>query len=160
MEDRKEANRGAQVLGIGGYLQQGLGTGVEQKVIEELLVLQYQLGKLLRQSEDDMDIGDRQEFVLTSRDPAITSPILALGAMAITAAVVGDGLIATARAMVAMSTQGCGTATSNGLEHFAVSPVDPAAVVLDEAIVLCANDIGHLERWPSHFFSSLRECLN
>jgi len=124
---------------------------------QELLILQHQWGEVMRQSEHDMDIGDRQKFILASRDPAIASPVLALGAVAIPAAVIGEGLIATARTMVAMSTPSCGTATSNGLEHLAVSPVDPAAVVLDEAIALCANDIGHLERWPSHFFSSLRE---
>jgi len=86
MEDRKEADVGAQVFGIGGYLQKGLRTGLEQELIEGLLVLQYQLGKLMRQSKDNMDIGDRQKFIVASRDPAIARPILALGAVAIPAA--------------------------------------------------------------------------
>src|SRR5215469_18370268 len=30
-------------------------------------------------------------------------------------------------------------------------------VVIDEAFALSANCIGHLKRWPAHFFSSLRE---
>ena len=86
MEDRKQADVGAQVFGIGGYLQKGLRTGLEQELIEGLLVLQYQLGKLMRQSKDNMDIGDRQKFIVASRDPAIARPILALGAVAIPAA--------------------------------------------------------------------------
>jgi hypothetical protein len=39
-----------------------------------------------------------------------------------------------------------------------MGPVDPTAVILDETIALCANDIGHLEEWPGHFFFSLGEC--
>jgi len=30
--------------------------------------------------------------------------------------------------------------------------MEPAEVVMDEAIALRANDIGHLEEGPSHFF--------
>src|SRR6266700_4050671 len=126
---------------IPGYLLQSLRTGAKQEVIEDLLVLQRQLGELVRQSEDHVNVGDRQKFVLASRDPLVASAALALGAMAIAAAVKGDGAIATARALVAMSAEGCGTAAGDGPEHFAVGPVNPAAVVLDEAIALCANDI-------------------
>jgi hypothetical protein len=60
MEYRKEADLRPQMFGIGGYLQKSFRTGAEQEVIEDLLVLQRQLGKLVRQSEDNMDIGDRQ----------------------------------------------------------------------------------------------------
>ena len=35
--------------------------------------------------------------------------------------------------------------------------MDPAEVAVDEAIALHANDIGHLEEGPSHFFLSLRQ---
>jgi len=38
-----------------------------------------------------------------------------------------------------------------------MAPVNPGAAVADKAIPLCANDIGHLQRWPTHFFRSLRE---
>ena len=147
------------MFGIGGYLEKSLRTGAEQEVIEDLLVLQRQLGELVRQGEDNMDIGDRQEFVLASCDPFIASSALALGAVPIAAAVKGDGAIATSRTLVAMAAE-CRSATAcDGVEDFAVGPVDPAAVVLDEAIALSANDIGHLEEWPSHFFLSLRERL-
>ncbi len=157
MEDGKESDLGPQMFGIDGYLQKGLRTGAEQEVIEELLVLQRQLGELVRQSEDDVNIGDRQKFILTSRDPLVASSALTLGTVAIAAAVKGDGAIATARALVAMPAEYRRTAAGDGPEHFPVGPVNPAAVVLDEAIALCANDIGHLEEGPSHFFLSLRE---
>ena len=85
MEDRKEPDLGSQMFGIGGYLQKGFRTGAEQEVIEDLLVLQRQWGELVRQSKDNVDIGDRQKFVLTSRDPLIASPALTLGAVSIAA---------------------------------------------------------------------------
>ena len=159
MQDGQESDFSPQMFRIGGYLQQGLRTGAEQEVIEDLLVLQRQLAELVRQGEDNVDIGDRQEFVLASGDPLIASSALALGAVPITATVIGDGAIATARAPVAMPAQCRGTATCDGPEDFSVSPVNPAAVVLDEAIALRVNDIGQFEEWPGHGFCSLRERL-
>src|SRR6516225_11526995 len=90
---------------------------------QELLILQHQWGEVMRQSEHDMDIGDRQKFILASRDPAIASPILALGAVAIPAAVIRDGLVAAARTLVAMSSQRRGAAACDSLEHFTMVPV-------------------------------------
>jgi hypothetical protein len=84
---------------------QGLRTGAEQEVIEDLLVLQRQWGELVRQSKDNMDIGDGQKFILPSHDPLVASAALALWAMAIAATVIRDGAIATARALVAMPTE-------------------------------------------------------
>ena len=83
MQDRKEAGVGSQVARVAGDLLSGLGTGAEQEVIEDLLVLQRQWGELMRQSEDNMDIGDGQKFVLPSPNPLVASATLTLGAMAI-----------------------------------------------------------------------------
>src|ERR1700686_280255 len=85
MQDREEPDFGAQVFGIASYREKGFRTGAEQEVIEDLLVLQRQWGELVRQGEDDVDIGDRQEFVLASGDPLMASSALALGAMPIAA---------------------------------------------------------------------------
>jgi hypothetical protein len=41
-----------------------------------------------------------------------------------------------------MPTECRGAAASDGAQHFPVGPVDPAEVVLQEAIALGANDIG------------------
>src|ERR1700735_5182172 len=83
MQDRKQANVGPQVGRIPGYLEQGLRTGAEQEVIEDLLVLQRQWGELVRQSEDNMDIGNRKKFVLPSHNPFVASATLTFWAMAI-----------------------------------------------------------------------------
>ena len=67
------------MFGVGGHLEKRLRTGAEQEVINDLLVLQRQLAELMRQGEDNMDVGDRQEFVLASGDPLVASSALALG---------------------------------------------------------------------------------
>ena len=92
----------------------------------------------MRQGEDHVDVSHGQKFILTSRDPVVASPALTLGTVAIATAVIGDGAIATARTQVAMPAQCRGAATCDGVQHFPVGPVDPAAVALDEAIALCA----------------------
>src|SRR5229473_2807548 len=104
-----------------------------------------------------MDIGDGQKFVLTSHNPLVASAALTLRAMAITATVIRGGAIATARALVAMPAECSGAAASDRAQYFAMGPMDPAEVVLNEAIALGANDIGPLEEGPSHFFLSPRE---
>src|SRR5215469_16686762 len=104
-----------------------------------------------------MDVGHCQKLILASRDPPIAGAVLTLRAVAVATAVIGNGTIAAARTLVAMAAQNGSAARSDGLQDLTVRPVNPAAMVLDEAITLCANDIGHLQGWPGHFFSSLRE---
>src|SRR5215469_12283225 len=106
-----------------------------------------------------MDIGHCQKLILASRDPFIAGAVLTLGAVAVATAVIGNGTIAAARTLVAVAAQDGSAAGCDSVQDLAVRPVNPAAVVLDEAITLCANNIGHLQGWPGHFFSSLRERL-
>src|SRR5215472_17575827 len=106
-----------------------------------------------------MDIGHCQKLILASRDPLIAGTVLTLGAVAVATAVIENGLIAAARTLVAVAVQNGNAAGCDCLQDLAVGPVNPAAMILDEAIALCANDIGHLQGWPGHFFLSLREHL-
>jgi hypothetical protein len=157
MEYREESYLGSEMFGFGGYFQKGFGTGAEQEVIEDPLVLQDELGELVGKGEDNMDVGDRQEFVLASRDPFIAGSALAFWAMPIAATVERDGAIAAARALVTVPAQSRRATACDGTEDFAVGAVDPAEIILDEALALGANDVGHLEEGPSHYFLSLRE---
>src|SRR5262249_46305068 len=124
-----------------------------------LLVLQHELGELLGQSEDDMDVSHCQKLILTSRDPLIAGAVLTLGAVAVAAAVLGKGAVAAAGTQVAGAAPHSRPAPCAGVQDLAVRPANPAAMVLDEAIPLCANDIGHLQGWPGHFFASLPDRL-
>ena len=157
MQDAQEADLGAEMAEVCRNLQQGFGASAEQKIIEELLVLQRQRRQLVRQGKDQMEVTHRQEFLLAGSKPLLPRGRLTLGAVSIPAGVVRDGLIAAARTLVTMSTQGSGATTYEGKKNFQVDPVNPAAVVFDEAMALGANDIGHLQGRPAHFFCSLRD---
>jgi hypothetical protein len=62
MEYAEEADFGAEMEGIASHFEQRFSTGPEQKIVDDLLVLQGQRGEPTRKSEDDMDVGGRQEF--------------------------------------------------------------------------------------------------
>jgi hypothetical protein len=62
VEHPEEADFGAQMAGIAGDFEQGLGASPEQEIVDELLVLQGQRGESTRKGEDHMDVGDRQKF--------------------------------------------------------------------------------------------------
>src|SRR5271166_1411257 len=102
--------------------------------------------------EHDMEIAGGQKFAFPRRQPAFPSLCLALGAVPVSARIVGDGLIIAARALVAMSTEGSGAAALNGTKGFELLKVEARSIPLQEAIALHVEDVGHLEGGPSHGF--------
>ena len=55
----EETDVGAQMLGIKGHFKQSFSAGVEQEIVDYLLVLQSERGEITRQSEDDMHVRGR-----------------------------------------------------------------------------------------------------
>jgi hypothetical protein len=62
MQNRQKADVGAQVLGISSDLEQSLGRGAKQQAINPSLILQGQRSQDVGQGEDDMIVGDGQQF--------------------------------------------------------------------------------------------------
>ncbi len=52
----EETDLGAQMLRIEGHFEQSLGAGVEQEIVDHLLVLQSERRQFTRQSENDMHV--------------------------------------------------------------------------------------------------------
>jgi hypothetical protein len=99
-----------------------------------------------------MKVTHRQQFVLPGGEPPLSRRRLTLGAVPIPTGVVRDSLVAAPRTPVTMSTQRSGATTYEGEKNFQVDPVNPVAVVFDEATTLSASDVGHLQGRPVHFF--------
>ena len=59
VQHSQETDLCAEMFGVGRDLEQGLGSGVEQQVVEDLLVDQRQMREMMRHREDDVDIRDR-----------------------------------------------------------------------------------------------------
>ena len=102
VQNAEKADGGPEMFGIGGDLQQGVRAGLEKQAVDLLLVLQGERGQFVRQSEDDMEVAHRQHFGLPFGDPAVAGRRLTLGAVAIAAGVIGDGLMPALGTLVAM----------------------------------------------------------
>src|SRR3989441_8933729 len=98
-----------------------------------------------------VDIGRGQEFTTTRRDPAFPRTGLTLWAVPVATAVVGDGgTMSSAGALIDMAAQGSSATARDGAQDLEVGPAKPRTVSLDEVCTCAANDVGHLELWPSH----------
>ena len=62
VENCHKADVGAQVFGISRDLEEGLGGGAKQQAVNQNLILQGQGSQKVGQSEDDMKVGDGQQF--------------------------------------------------------------------------------------------------
>ena len=91
MEHAEEADFGAEMAGIARHFEQRFGTGAEQEIVDDLLVLQGQRGEPPRKGEDDMDVGGGQEFAAARSQPTVASGGLTLGTVSIPAGIERDG---------------------------------------------------------------------
>ena len=153
----EEAEFRAEVLRIASDFEKCFCTGAEQQIVDDFLVLQSQWSKLRRKCEDHMDVARGEKFSLPCGDPAFPGRGLTLRAVAISAAVVGDGgTMPAAGAFIEMAAE-CGGATArNGQQYFDVLPAEPLAISFDESSSHGADEIGHLEGRPAHLFLQCR----
>ncbi len=151
MQDAEETDLRAEVSGIASDFEKSRGTGTEQEIIDDLLVLQHHRRQATRQGEDHMEIARGEKLLLTRSDPAVPSGGLTLRAVAIATAVVGDGgAMSAAHALIKMAAKSSSTTPRNRSQHFDVLPTEPLAVSFDESLSCSADDIGHLQRRPTH----------
>jgi len=67
--------------------------------------------------------------------------------------------VTAAGTAIEMAAQRGRAAVLDGVEHAPVVPGEPGTILLDEAVLVLSDDIGHLEGWPVHRFCNLRESL-
>ena len=153
VQDGKETNLCAKMFRVSSDLEKRLRHRAKQEVIEFDLILQDQRVQFMRQSEHDMKISRRQQFLLSGSDPTLTRLRLTFWTVAITARVIRDGLVATAsRAGIDMTAKSRCAATYNGLHHLQLLKTDSALMTVDEVAALRAKDVGHLHGGPGHGF--------
>jgi len=85
VQDGEEANLRAQMFGIGSYGAQSLGRGLEEDVVDHVLVLVSDHGDLIRDGEHDMEILAVEKFRLSVFNPLCACQRLTLRAMPIPA---------------------------------------------------------------------------
>src|SRR5258708_12545932 len=90
MQHTEEANFRTEVSRIASHFEQGFRTGAEQKIVEDLLVLQDQWRQAAGECEDHVQVAGREKLALTRGDPAFPGSDLTLRAVPISAAVIPD----------------------------------------------------------------------
>ena len=96
---REKPDLRAEMSRIGSDGAQRLGGRLEQDLVDRAGILEGNLGDLVGNGEDDMEILSIEKLLPPSLDPFRSREPLALGATAGTAAVVSDPSFATAVAL-------------------------------------------------------------
>jgi hypothetical protein len=104
VQDTEEANFRTETSRVASDFEKGLGTATEEEIVEDLFVLQHQWPQAMGQREDHVQVTRGEQFLPTRSDPAIPSSGLTFWAMAVSAAVVGDGgTMSAAHALIEMT---------------------------------------------------------
>src|SRR4030095_4162858 len=105
----------------------------------------------MRQREHHMEIARLQKLQLSSIDPTLARLSLTFWTVAITARVIGDGLVAaTSRTDINMTAEGRCTAMQDGPHHFQLLEADSVSMTTDELTALRAKNVAHLHGGPAH----------
>ena len=150
MEHRGDADAGAEVLGVGGDRDQGLGRGLEQEVVDDGLVLVGDIGDGRRQREHHMIVRHRQQIGLARGQPVLCRRALALRAMPVAARVVRDrgmGALLAARDMAAERRR---AAVLDRRHHLELAEAHMAGIGPAPCRSVAAEDVRDLQRWTRH----------
>ena len=118
VENAQESDLGAEVPPVGGDFGQGCGAGVEQQLKKQLLVLPDQGSQSVGKTKYKVIVVSGEQFPLPRSQPFLACVGLTFWAMAVSAGVIGDGLVAAVSALIAMSAESGRTAAFNGEQHF------------------------------------------
>ena len=148
MQHGGEPNAGAEVFGVGGDGDQGLGGGFEQQVIDDRLVVIGDIGDRSGQGEDDMEIRHGQEIGLAVGQPFFGSSGLALWAMPIAAGVVRDAQVRAVLTAFDMPAQRRRSAALDRRHDLELAEAHMAGMRRTPSRPAVAEDVRHLDRWP------------
>ena len=110
VEDGRDAELSAQVLGIARRGLERLAGCGEEQVVEEAGPPEGQAMELVGERKDDVEVGDGEEIGAPGLEPVLLGEELALGAVAVAAGVVDGAAVAAAVTRFEVAAQGGGAA--------------------------------------------------
>src|SRR5262245_44269299 len=152
MEDRDDADAGAEVLGVGRDQKRGLGGSLHEQVVDHGLVLIGHAAEFGRQGVNHMKILDRQQFGLALGEPPAGGGALTFWAVPVATTVVGDdgmsaGLVLATCNMAAER----GRAVALDRRHYLqLVEAHMPAVGLTPRGTVVAENVRDLQTWLSH----------
>ena len=105
VKHRRDTDPGAEMLGVGGDLQDRVCARPHQQIVDLAFVLIGDVGDRLWQRKDQMEIPHWQQFGPARRQPGFGRTGLTLGAMAIATRIVGNVLMSAVCATRDMSAE-------------------------------------------------------
>jgi hypothetical protein len=156
VEQGGDADPGAKPLGIGGDGQRGLSRRREQQTVDRCFVVVGDIGDRTRQGEDEVEVADGQQFGLALGEPFLGGGGLALGAMPVAAAVVGDDGVGAVLATRHMAAERHRAAALDGRHHLQLVEADVAGIGTAPFRPVVAEDIRNLQHWTGQRCRRLR----
>lgn len=145
MQHRDGADRGAEVVRIGGHATQRLRGSAEQDAVDARLVVERDLGDLRREGKDEVEIWHLQQFGLPHVEPFSTRQPLTLRAVPVTATVVRAACQSAVAALLRVTTERSSTTGLDCCHDAPLGPSEMMGVRLTECITVVAEDIRHLQ---------------
>jgi hypothetical protein len=155
VQHRGHADRGPEMLGIGGDCLHSLGRRPKQDIVDDRLVLQRDAGDRGRHGEHDVEVGNRQQLALAIGEPLGAGETLALRTVPVAAGIVGNGGLTAILAAFDMAAERRCPAHLARRHDAALSESQAAGLVVAIDGTIAAEDIRHLER-RSHTRRSAR----
>ena len=146
VEDGGDADARAEMTGVGGDGEHRLGGHPEQQVVDRRLVVEGDVGDLGGDGEDHVEIADRQQVGLACGEPLARRCPLALGAVAVAAAVVGDAAVAAVLAAFDMAAERGRAAGLDRRHHLELGQAHVTGMRRAPGWSMEAEDVGDLKR--------------
>ena len=146
VEHGGDADARAEMTPVSGDRQHRLGRRSEQQVIDCGLVVERDVCDLGGHCEDDVEVSDRQQVGLALGQPCARGSTLALGAVPVAAAVVGDPPMAAVLASLDMTAQGGGAAMLDRRHDLELMKAQVSGMGGPISGAGSTEDVGDLER--------------
>ena len=131
----------------------------EQQIVDHGLVLVGDVANRRRQSEDDVEVGNREQFGLARRHPLACCRALTLRTMAITTAVVSDDRVRAIFAASHMAAERRRATALDGRHHLHLVEADVTDIGTTPRRSVVAEDIRDLQHRARHDRGPLRRRL-
>jgi hypothetical protein len=138
------------MLGVGGDRSQGLDRCLEQKAIDDRLVLEGDLADGRGHGEDDVEILGRQQLSLPLGEPLGAGEALAFGTMPVAAGIVGLPGEAAVRACLEMAAQSRRAAGLDRAHHLNLDASEVAIMSFAISSAVAAEHVRHLQGRTQH----------
>ena len=117
------------------------------------------IGDGRRQSEDDMEVADRQQLRLTLGEPLLCRCALAFWAVPVAAAIVGDDGVRAVLASRDVAAKRRGAAALDCAHHLHLVEADVPGIGSAPRRPVVAEDVRDLQHWTGHSCQPLRRQL-